>query len=114
MTDLGKNELEYLYNLRTKVAEMGYELTLPQLVDQLKEIDGVFREHLGYGLAHAKALMGMEKLESPPYEGYFDDWGEADQFRQRAEALHGVRLEVVRFSVSTWGRSYYKLRWIHG
>jgi len=94
MDDQAKQALQ---KIQQQLAEDGYETTPDEIVDNIREINDIAVSSTGMSLMQGLRLTQFysEIPPPPPYDGWFDDEGEAKAFAKRAEAAHGVTLSVM-------------------
>ena len=86
-----------LQKIRQTLAEEGEELTPDQVVESIKDINEISLSATGMSLSEGLRLSSFysDTPPPPPYNGWFDDEGEAKAFAKRAEAAHGTPLSVM-------------------
>ena len=90
--------------MRRRLAEDGYELTPDELVDRVVSIGLKAAAHMDTTPLRAFEMLNRYSMNPgpPPWEGTFDDVGEAREFAARAAHHQRVKTVVVPVGEKCW------------
>lgn len=96
------SEKSEVIKARKRFAENGVELTPDQLINEIANLNTLFKDNLGIDLSMAMLITQTDTPPPPPYNGYFDNLQEASDFRDRAEKKHNIQLVIKRVGIKKW------------